>query len=76
MSAGRTVVDKTGLTGKYDFHLYYDMRLPGTPAGPDDSAAPILLDALQQQLGLKLVDAKAPFDVVVVDQAQKVPTAN
>ena len=75
-ASGRTVIDKTGLTGKYDFHLYYDMRLPGTPADADDSAAPILLDALQQQLGLKLADAKAPFDVVVVEHAEKIPTEN
>ena len=75
-AAGRTLIDKTGLTGKYDFRLYYDMHLPGTPAGADDSATPILLDALQQQLGLKLTDAKAPFDVVVVEHAEKVPSEN
>jgi uncharacterized protein (TIGR03435 family) len=75
-AAGRTVIDKTGLGGKYDFHLYYDMRLPGTAAGADDSPAPILFDALEQQLGLKLADAKAPFDVVVVDHAEKVPAEN
>ena len=31
---------------------------------------------LQQQLGLKLVDGKAPFDIVVVDHAEKVPAEN
>jgi uncharacterized protein (TIGR03435 family) len=66
---GRRVVDKTGLTEKYDFTLSYDLPQPD---------APILdiFDAVQQQLGLRLVDAKDPFDLVVVDHAEKVPTGN
>lgn len=75
-AAGRVVIDKTGLTGRYDFTLYYDMRAPGLPPSTDDDPAPILADALQQQLGLKLVEAKAPFDVIVIDHAEKVPTEN
>jgi uncharacterized protein (TIGR03435 family) len=75
-AAGRRVVDKTGLTGKYDFTLYYEMRFAGVPPAADDKPAPILLDAVQQQLGLRLVVGKAPFDVVVVDHAERVPTGN
>jgi uncharacterized protein (TIGR03435 family) len=76
-AAGRRVVDKTGLTGKYDFTLYYEMRFAGMPgAAADNKPAPILLDAVEQQLGLRLVEGKAPFDVVVVDHAEKVPTEN
>ncbi|HEY1760904.1 MAG TPA: TIGR03435 family protein [Bryobacteraceae bacterium] len=73
--AGRQVIDKTGLTGKYDFTLVYDMRVAGVPAA-DDASALILEDALEQQLGLKLVEAKAPFDFVIIDRGQKVPTEN
>ena len=76
LAAGRTVIDKTGLSGKYDFTLYYGLQLPGNPPAASDDPAPTLDQALQQQLGLKLVDGKAPFDIVVVDHAEKVPTEN
>jgi uncharacterized protein (TIGR03435 family) len=74
-AAGRQVIDKTGLTGKFDFTLAYDMRVPGAPA-TDDTPALILEDALEQQLGLKLVNARAPFDLVIIDRGEKVPTEN
>jgi uncharacterized protein (TIGR03435 family) len=73
-SAGRRVLDKTGLTGKYDFTLEFSLR--ELAAEPGDDPLPSLVDALQQQLGLKLEDKKAPFDLVVVDHAEKVPTEN
>lgn len=75
MAAGRQVIDKTGLTGKYDFKLVYEIALAGAPAD-DDMAAPFLGDALEQQLGLKLVNAKAAFDLVIVDRGDKVPLVN
>lgn len=69
------IVDKTGLTGKYDFNLEYTVEAPGaTVDGPP--VAPSLFSALQQQLGLQLVRAKAPFDVVIVDAVSKLPTEN
>jgi uncharacterized protein (TIGR03435 family) len=72
-AAGRQVIDKTGLTGKYDFKLVY--MIPN--AQPNrDSAAPLLEDALEQQLGLKLVGSKSAFDFVIVDRGEKVPTEN
>jgi uncharacterized protein (TIGR03435 family) len=74
LAAGRRVIDKTGLTGKYDFTLYYEFPIPGAP--PSEDPAPDLDQALQQQLGLRLVEGKAPFDVVVVDHADRVPTEN
>jgi uncharacterized protein (TIGR03435 family) len=76
LAAGRKVIDKTGLTGKYDFKLFYQFEVLGKPPSDSDEPAPTLDRALQQQLGLKLVDAKAPFDVVVVDHAERVPTEN
>jgi uncharacterized protein (TIGR03435 family) len=69
MAAGRNVIDKTGLTGKYDFTLEYDFR-------PEDDFGLSIFDAVKRQLGLRLVDSKASFDVVVVDYAEKVPTEN
>jgi uncharacterized protein (TIGR03435 family) len=73
-AADRLVIDKTGLTGKYDLTLEYAWRPAG--AGVNDDPGLSIFDAVQQQLGLKLVDAKEPFDVVVVDRANKVPIEN
>lgn len=75
LAAGRQVIDKTGLTGKYDFRLVYRRALPGALTD-DDMAAPLLEDALEQQLGLKLVNVKTPFDFVIVDRGEKVPVEN
>jgi len=82
----RPVIDKTGLTGKYDFSIDFklDMRalgpLPGGLApGAGDSATdpgPDLAAAVEQQLGLRLVGSKAKLDVLVIDKADKVPTDN
>jgi uncharacterized protein (TIGR03435 family) len=65
------------------------MQLPPKPPGPDEAApsaaAPAdgasepgsnINSALEKQLGLKLTEAKASLDVIVVDHAEKVPTEN
>jgi len=77
---GKTIVDKTGLTGRYDFELTFDpevlMRMVSQlginiPAGSlPPSNAPSLLTALQEQLGLKLENDKAPGQVLVIDSAE------
>ena len=74
----RPIIDKTGLTGLYDFTLEFDPRAAtgGNPVDGQDAPAPDIFIAIQQQLGLKLVEAKSPFDVIVVDQAEKVPSEN
>jgi uncharacterized protein (TIGR03435 family) len=66
----RTVIDKTGLAGNYDFGLY----------SPDDISAPqadspSLFTALQEQLGLKLQSAKGPVETLVVDSVE-MPSEN
>jgi uncharacterized protein (TIGR03435 family) len=87
----RPVLDKTGLTGKYDFTLDYNLsgfalpppsgrEVPGLIAlAPGDTASepgPDIAAAVQQQLGLRLVASKAKLDLVIVDKANKVPTDN
>jgi uncharacterized protein (TIGR03435 family) len=69
---GVPVLDTTGLTGKYDFTLEFER--PGADPGGDP--LPSIFTAVQEQLGLKLDEKKLPFDVVVVDHADKVPTDN
>jgi uncharacterized protein (TIGR03435 family) len=75
---GRTVVDKTGLTGSYDIDLKFapDPRLQQSPGGPPaDLSGPSIFTAIQEQLGLKLQAGKGPVEVIVVDSAQR-PDAN
>jgi uncharacterized protein (TIGR03435 family) len=69
----RTVIDKTGLKGGYDFHLKWTADNAPQPL-PDD-APPLLFTAIQEQLGLRLQAAKGPVDTLVVDHVE-MPTEN
>ncbi|HEV2709041.1 MAG TPA: TIGR03435 family protein [Edaphobacter sp.] len=70
---GRPVVDKTGLTGRYDIRLMWTPDQTVTSEKPD--APPPLLTAMQEQLGLKLKGSKDPVQVFVIDHLTP-PTAN
>lgn len=80
------VLDKTGLTGLYDYSIDYlvdQPMLPALPPGDGPTPAvnasdpgPDIAAAVEQQLGLRLVPAKAIIDVLIVDKAIKVPTSN
>jgi uncharacterized protein (TIGR03435 family) len=63
--SGRVVIDKTGLTGNYEFTLRY------TSQDPPRDDAPSIFTALEEQLGLKLVPDRAPLQVLVVDQVER-----
>jgi bla regulator protein blaR1 len=70
----RPVVDQTGLSGKYDFRIEWtpDSNGPassGADAQPD-SQGTTFLEALKEQLGLKLKSTRAPLDVLVVDHVE------
>jgi uncharacterized protein (TIGR03435 family) len=75
----RPVVDRTGLTGRYDFDLEWatdESQFNGeVPAASADANAAPLFTAIQQQLGLRLVATKAPVDALIVDKAER-PSAN
>jgi bla regulator protein BlaR1 len=72
-----TVVDKTGLVGRFDYTLNWDpVPLSANPdSPPPDSKGPTIFIAVQKQLGLRLESGKAPVDVVVVDHVNH-PSAN
>jgi uncharacterized protein (TIGR03435 family) len=73
----RPILDRTGLTGAYDIDFSFtreDNNALGMTQLPDN-AAPNLITALNQQLGLKLEGVKAPVDVLVIDSADA-PSAN
>jgi len=73
----RPVVDKTALAGQYDYALaYMPESMAATTSLPLEDRPPDLFTALQSQLGLKLEAKKVPGEVLVVDQADKVPTEN
>jgi uncharacterized protein (TIGR03435 family) len=75
----RTVVDKTGVDGRYDFKLAFtpDDRLTGfgeDNVNPDPEGAS-LFAALSEQLGLKLEGSKGPVEIFVIDRAER-PSEN
>ena len=75
---GKLVVDKTGLTGRYDFTLEFapDAELfpPGSSIKPDETA-PSFLNALTEQLGLKVTADKGQEAVLIVDHVER-PSEN
>jgi uncharacterized protein (TIGR03435 family) len=68
---GRHVIDKTGITKKFDFHLEY---APDGADTSDDLAAQSIFSALGQ-LGPKLEPAKGSRDFLVIDRVEK-PSEN
>jgi uncharacterized protein (TIGR03435 family) len=85
---GFPVLDKTGLTGTYNFSL--TLPLPSSDelqspsrSSPDGKLAPpqpnsqgrALIAAIQQQLGLKVESGKGPVEVVVIDHVER-PSGN
>jgi uncharacterized protein (TIGR03435 family) len=78
--SGRPVVDKTGLTGLYDFDLVIDLQtlmrvyaemginVPPLPASLPEG--PSLMTQLQEDLGLKLDSQRGPGEVLVIDSAE------
>ena len=74
---GRPVLDKTGLTGNYDFTLQWaDEGHDGPAHGPDPGASaaelsgPSIYTAVEEQLGLKLQPEKGPVQVVILDHTR------
>jgi len=80
----RPVVDKTGLTGRFDLHFEFAPPRPEVPVmlngqmvtlPPAEDSGPTIFTVLQKQLGLKLAPGKAPIDVIVVDSIER-PSEN
>ncbi len=68
----RPVLDKTGLTGQYDYELRWSVDQAG--AGRADGP-PSVVTAIQEQLGLKLESIKGPVEIFVIDHAER-PSGN
>lgn len=84
------VKDDTGLQGGYDLTLSFSGTnfLPGAPSGgtapqtdgsasePNGASAITLFDAVNKELGLKLVKERRPAPVLVIDHIERTPTPN
>lgn len=60
----RPVIDKTGITGRFDFRLEFARNMA-------DNTGTSIFTALQEQLGLKLTPDKGPVEVLVIDHVEK-----
>jgi uncharacterized protein (TIGR03435 family) len=81
MILGRPVVDKTGISGEYSFHLEFardDATAEGLRPAPndpdaavDDPAAPSVFAELERTMGLKLAADKGPRGYLVIDSVER-----
>jgi bla regulator protein blaR1 len=73
----RVVLDKTGLSGKFDFELKWTPdRMPQSQAGgasvpASDPDSPSIFTALREELGLKLESVKNAVEVLVIDHVER-----
>ena len=70
----RPVLDKTGLTGKFDFYMEFTPQIngplpPGSTFQPDESG-PTFQQALKEQLGFKLEPQTGSVAVIVIDHVE------
>ncbi len=85
MILDRPVIDKTGITSYFEIQLAFSpddsaaprpaAAEPGASAGASASDTPAIFQAIQEQLGLRLVPAKGPVDVLVIDHVER-PSEN
>ena len=68
---GRTVINETGLTGKFDVDLRILPDAEQSPADPADQLNLALVDAIEKQLGLKLQSVRAPQEILVIDHIER-----
>jgi uncharacterized protein (TIGR03435 family) len=75
---GRPVIDRTGLTGRYDFSANLQDLKAG--ASTDDFKSAVIQSdtpvfaRLEEQLGLKLNAGREPIELLIIDHAERVPT--
>jgi uncharacterized protein (TIGR03435 family) len=78
LGMGHPIIDETGLTGRYDVTIEWarESKPSATPdAPPPAPTGPTMIDALRDQLGLKLEASKASFPILVIDKVER-PSEN
>jgi len=68
---GRPVLDQTGLAGNFDFTLEWTPNIPPSPDFMPDQTGPTYIEALQEQLGLKLEPTRGPIQVPMIDHVDR-----
>jgi uncharacterized protein (TIGR03435 family) len=71
----RPVLDRTGLTGKYNFQFAWTPDTGPCSGSPESSNAPSIFTALEETLGLRLESIKGPVDSLIIDHADR-PSEN
>ncbi len=87
----RPVIDKTGITGRFDIRVEFSREgtelaairtvppragtVPGPAPASDPAGPPSIFTALQEQLGLRLESGRGPVDMLVIDHIEK-PSEN
>ncbi len=75
----RPVMDRTQLSGNYDFTLHFDPSTASSPmmaaVSTEDSSQGSIFTAIQEQIGLRLDPRKEPIEILVIDQVER-PTGN
>jgi uncharacterized protein (TIGR03435 family) len=66
---GRAVLDQTGLSGNFNFNVEFVPDQSGL--GATNLKGPSFLDALEEQLGLKIELRKAPVKLLVIEHAER-----
>ena len=73
---GQPVHDATGIAGQYDIHLQYSAAGLQPELAPGNNSLGSPLEALPEQLGLRLMPRKQTIDLLVIDRLGKTPTEN
>jgi uncharacterized protein (TIGR03435 family) len=68
---GRTVVDKTGLSGKFNLQIEWSPDATDSGSAGSESPGPSLFTAIQEQMGLRLESQRGQVDLLIIDGAQK-----
>lgn len=69
------IIDETGLSGLYEVRLEWALRPIQNP-DTDAAGGPSLFTAVQEQLGLQLQARKGRVPILIVNSADRIPTAN
>ena len=68
---GRPVLDQTGLAGNFDFTLQWTPNISAAPDFIPDRSGPAYIEAVKEQLGLKLESTRGSIQVPVIDHVER-----